>query len=69
MNLFNMHHRLPSLISTRLQPGVDAGVASSRFNGLSVGRKPLKRFSYFSLANTGLKPGANEKLMPLARIG
>jgi hypothetical protein len=49
------------LISTRLQPGVTVTAAASRFNGLSAGEKPLKRFSRLSFVNIGLKPGANEK--------
>jgi hypothetical protein len=32
----------------------------SRFNGLPVTGKPLKRFSLFSAVCTGLKPGVNE---------
>jgi hypothetical protein len=34
---------------------------TSRFNGLALRRKPLKRFPTFLFADTGLKPGVNEK--------
>jgi hypothetical protein len=56
------------LIGTRLQPGVIVFAATSRFNGLSVEEKPLKRFSRLTLVNTGLKPGVNEKAAPCAEL-
>jgi len=36
---------------------------SSRFNGLPLAKKPLKRF-YVSYCYTGLKPGVNEMRYP-----
>jgi hypothetical protein len=37
---------------------------ASRFNGLPVAKKPLKRFSFSFPNNTGLKPGVNESETP-----
>ena len=57
-----MNRTIPTLISTRLQLGVDDPRRwTSRFNGLFPGLKPLKRFQLRCAPDTGLKPGATER--------
>ena len=51
---------LPSLVNTRLQPGVQREPHTSRFNGLPTAGKPLKRFRFPPCDSTGLKPGVND---------
>jgi len=46
-------------------PVWDAGVGFSRFNDFSSQTtKPLKRLTISSAIDTGLKPGANERIDP-----
>ena len=57
-----MHRANLHLISTRLQPGENAGATQEPFQRLGFGHeKPLKRLASSSPWSTGLKPGANER--------
>src|ERR1051326_4401438 len=49
-----------ALINTRLEPGVQRRLCSSRFNGFPA-LKPLRRLPGCCCDRTGLKPGVNEK--------
>src|ERR1051326_2568375 len=49
-----------ALINTRLEPGVQRRLCSSRFNGFPA-LKPLRRVPSCCCDRTGLKPGVNEK--------
>jgi uncharacterized protein (DUF885 family) len=57
-----MSDRLSDVINTRLEPGTKTRPSVSRFNGLPVAQKPLKRLGSLSCFRTGLKPGVNESL-------
>ncbi len=60
---------MDNALSLSLAPGFSRvlrpGVEASRFNGLLKGGKPLKRFSAAEAVHTGLKPGANERSLPM----
>src|SRR5438874_3755780 len=57
-----MSNRFSTLINTRLQPGGEANSSTSRFNGLRITRKPLKRLPRCSCNRTALKRGVNSNV-------
>src|SRR5256714_11583106 len=61
-----MSNEFSTLINPRLQPGGEANSSTSRFNGLPITRKPLKRLSRCSCNRTALKRGANSNVFTQA---
>src|SRR6266700_7035393 len=54
-----MSNHFADLINTRLKPGMETQLDTSRLSGFPSAPKPLKRFLLTSVGCTGLKPGVN----------
>src|SRR5437763_15692898 len=61
-----MSNRFSTLINTRLQRGAEANSSTSRFNGLPITRKPLKRLPRCSCNRSALKRGVNSNVFTQA---